>query len=202
MVRMTTHDQHGWNERYLKGEFGYRDPDAFVMDAHRNYLMPLLAKGGAGLDLAGGAGHHAIWLAQQGWQMTLADFSDAALAMAKQHADAASITLEVVSGAAQHVVQSLVQQNRTFSFVLVSFFLERALLPLLPLLLQPKGLLLYRTYTVDNVLLGNPRGPHNPEYLAQPQELLKTYSAMRILHYNETVAVKGVAELIAQSNES
>ena len=198
---MASPDQHGWNERYLKGEFGYRDPDPFVMDAHRDYLVPLLADGSSGLDLAGGAGHHAIWLAQQGWRMTLADFSDAALAMAKAHAMEAEVALEMLSGNALDRVPKLIQQNRTFGFVLVLFFLDRSLLSLLPQLLQPEGLLLYRTYTVDNVRLGNPRGPRNPEYLAQPQELLKAYSGMHILHYNETVAVKGVVELIAQDTK-
>ena len=46
--------------------------------------------------------------------------------------------------------------------------------------------------------LGNPRGPRNPDYLLRSQELLEVYRGMKILHYNETAAHKGVAELIAQ----
>ncbi len=197
---MTVKDQQNWNQRYLAGEFGFREPDAFVTEAHKNYLQPLLPAGSAGLDLAGGAGHHAVWLAQQGWRMVLADWSEAALAIAREKAAAlpADNTLETVQGAALDVLTRFQEQERRFGFVLVSFFLDRAVLPLLPRVLAPGGLLLYRTYTVDNERLGNPRGPRNPEYLLRSQELLEVYRDMKILHYNETVANKGVAELIAQ----
>ncbi len=197
---MTANEQQSWNQRYLAGEFGYREPDAFVTEGHKNYLQPLLPAGSAGIDLAGGAGHHAVWLAQQGWRMVLADWSEAALAIAREKAAAlpADNTLETVQGAALDVLTRFQEQERRFGFVLVSFFLDRAVLPLLPRVLAPGGLLLYRTYTVDNERLGNPRGPRNPEYLLRSQELLEVYRDMKILHYNETVANKGVAELIAQ----
>lgn len=197
---MSANEQQKWNERYQSGEFGFREPDPFVMDAHRDYLLPLLPAGAEGLDLAGGAGHHAVWLAQQGWAMTLADFSQAALKLAQERSsdEKTGAKIAIHCGAAQDVVQSWIQEQRQFGFVLVSFFMERALLPLLPKLLAPNGLLLYRTYTIENLKLDNPRGPRDPNHLLQSQELLTTYSALRILHYNETVVKKGVVELIAQ----
>ena len=193
-------DPQHWNRRYLSGEFAYRDPDAFVIDAHRNYLQPLLQAASAGLDLAGGAGHHAIWLAQQGWRMTLADWSEAALDIAQQHIQdlPEGRGAETVQGAALDIVAGFYTEGRRFGFVLVSFFLDRAVLPWLPEILLPGGLLLYRTYTEDNERLGNPRGPRDPDYLLGSQELLEAFRGMKILHYNETVAEKGVAELIAQ----
>ncbi len=197
-------DLQTWNKRYLAGEFGYREPDAFVMEAHTNYLQPLLPCSSTGLDLAGGAGHHAVWLAQQRWRMTLLDGSEAALTIAQEKAAALpeDTKLETVQGAALDMITRFTEQQRRFGFVLVSFFLDRALLPLLPKIVEPNGLLLYRTYTVDNERLGNPRGPRNPEYLLQSQELLDVYRGMKILHYNETVAHKGVVEFIAQQGIS
>lgn len=172
------------------------------MDAHRNYLAPLLPPDGTGLDLAGGAGHHALWLAKQGWRMTLSDWSEVALEMAAAKAKdlAAAEKIEIVPDAARGALELFRSQNRKFNFVLVSFFLDRAILPLLPEILEPNGLLLYRTYTIDNKRLGNPRGPRNPDYLLRPQELLEIYRDMTILHYNETVFAKSVAELIAQNS--
>ncbi|HET9088205.1 MAG TPA: methyltransferase domain-containing protein [Acidobacteriaceae bacterium] len=197
---MEATDQQTWNQRYIDGEFGYREPDAFVTEAHTNYLLPLLPAGSAGLDLGGGAGHHAVWLAQQGWRMTLADWSQAALTTAREKAAALPHhnPLETVEGAALDLVTQFQERGRRFGFVLVSFFLDREVLPWLPKILAPGGLLLYRTYTVDNERLGNPRGPRNPEYLLQSQELLAVYRDMKILHYQETVVHKGVAELITQ----
>ncbi|MHB8389575.1 MAG: class I SAM-dependent methyltransferase, partial [Acidobacteriaceae bacterium] len=167
-------DRQSWNQRYLAGEFGLREPDPFVMETHRNYLEPLLLPSAApeahtGLDLAGGAGHHAIWLAQQAWRMTLADWSETALEIAKEKSAANSLPLEIMQGPALDVVTQSAQQGRRFGFVLVSFFLDRAVLPWLPKILIPGGILLYRTYTEDNERLGNPRGPRNPEHLLHSQ---------------------------------
>lgn len=202
-------DQQTWNQRYLAGEFGFREPDPFVMETHTNYLEPLLRKNpathaNAGLDLAGGAGHHAIWLAQHGWRMTLADWSEPALEIAKEKAGTAanSLPLKIVQGTAFDLVTQFARQDRRFGFVLVSFFLDRAVLPWLPKILIPGGLLLYRTYTEDNERFANPRGPRNLEHLLRSQELLEAYRGMKILHYNETIAQKGVAELIAQQPAS
>jgi SAM-dependent methyltransferase len=200
-------DLHRWNQRYLAGEFGFRETDPFVMDAHKNYLQPLLpenfdSRANAGLDLAGGAGHHAVWLAQQGWEMTLADWSEAALQIAREKSAANRVFLEVTRGTAIDVVSEYAGSSRHFGFVLVSFFLDREVLPLLPQILVPGGLLLYRTYTEDNERFGNPRGPRDPQHLLRSQELLEIYRDMKILHYNETVAQKGVAELIAQQTKT
>lgn len=199
---MNASDQEHWNQRYLCGEFAHRDQaDPFVTWAHENYLQPLLSAGSAGLDLAGGAGQHAVWLARQGWRMTLADFSDVALATARQRAAnlPEGCTIDLVQAVALDAVTRFHGEGRRFGFVLVNFFLDRALLPWLPKILEPGGLLLYRTYTEDNERLGNPRGPRNPDFLLQSQELLRIFAGMKIFHYNETVAKKGVAELIAQS---
>jgi len=200
-------DLQSWNQRYLAGEFGFRETDPFVMEAHKNYLQPLLHGNSAtgsntGLDLAGGAGHHAVWLAQQGWSMTLADWSQPALEIAREKAVASQLTLDIQQGAAVDVVSEYSASGHRFGFVLVSFFLDRAVLPWLPKILIPGGLLLYRTYTEDNERLGNPRGPRDPQHLLCSQELLEIYRGMKILHYNETVAQKGVAELIAQQPET
>jgi tellurite methyltransferase len=199
-------DLQNWNERYLAGEFGFRETDPFVIEAHKNYLQPLLrenpaARSNTGLDLAGGAGHHAVWLAQQGWSMTLADWSEAALEIARERAKESQITLEMQQGGALDVVSKCYASGHRFGFVLVSFFLDRDILPWLPKILVPGGMLLYRTYTDDNERLGNPRGPRDPQHVLRSQELLETYRGMKILHYNETVAQKGVVELIAQQIE-
>lgn len=200
-------DLQSWNQRYLAGEFGFRETDPFVMEAQTNYLQPLLRENSAitsstGLDLAGGAGHHAIWLAQQGWSMTLADWSAPALEIAREKAAANQLTLDIQMGSALDVISEYSASGRHFGFVLVSFFLDRAVLPWLPKILVPGGLLLYRTYTEDNERLGNPRGPRDPQHLLRSQELLEIYRGMKILHYNETVAQKGVAELIAHQTET
>jgi SAM-dependent methyltransferase len=49
---------------------------------------------GTALDLACGAGRHAVWLARQGWRVTGVDFSAIALGMARALAADAAVSVE------------------------------------------------------------------------------------------------------------
>jgi hypothetical protein len=62
--------------------------------------------------------------------------------------------------------------------------------------LKPGGMLLYKTYTIDQKLFSG--GPKNPEFLLRPNELLRAFQSLRVLHYHESAQGKGVAELVAQ----
>ena len=44
-------------------------------------------------------------------------------------------------------------------------------------------------------------GPTHPMHLLEPNELLKAFGSLQVLFYRETVAVKGVAELIVRKLE-
>jgi len=58
-----------WDARYRAGA-GAREPDPFLAAAAAWRTEP-----GRALDLAGGAGRHALALARAGWRVTLADGS-------------------------------------------------------------------------------------------------------------------------------
>lgn len=76
----------GWEERYAGAESlwsGKPNPQ-LVTEAGR--LQP-----GTALDVGCGEGGDVIWLAQQGWRVTGADFSANGLARAAQHAQQAGV---------------------------------------------------------------------------------------------------------------
>jgi ubiquinone/menaquinone biosynthesis C-methylase UbiE len=52
---------------------------------------------GRALDLACGAGRHAVWLAERGWQVTAVDFSETALAEARRLAAARNVAVEWIA---------------------------------------------------------------------------------------------------------
>ena len=78
-----------WNRRYTERP-PPSEPTAWLTD--RAGLLP---DGGRALDLAGGGGRHAIWLARRGFVVTLTDVSDVACTLARARADAAGVALDV-----------------------------------------------------------------------------------------------------------
>lgn len=64
-------DAAGWDARYGKGQVWSTEPNRFFADA----VASLGAAPGTALDLACGEGRNAVWLAEQGWDVTAVDFS-------------------------------------------------------------------------------------------------------------------------------
>src|SRR5580658_116032 len=87
-------DRARWDKRYREGSHGSLEPDPFLVEAAREFIEPLFPHGGTALDIAGGVGRHAIWLAERGWQATIVDFSEAALARARARASKCRNPLE------------------------------------------------------------------------------------------------------------
>lgn len=78
-------DATEWNQRYRGTDrLWSAEPNVFVAD-RLGSLRP-----GRGLDLASGEGRNAIWLAQQGWDMTAVDFSEAAIERGRASSDEVS----------------------------------------------------------------------------------------------------------------
>ncbi|HSK24997.1 MAG TPA: class I SAM-dependent methyltransferase [Egicoccus sp.] len=79
-------DARDWDERYGATDLVWSaDPNRFVVEETAD-LQP-----GRALDLAAGEGRNAIWLAEQGWQVTAVDFSPVGVDKGRRLADAAGV---------------------------------------------------------------------------------------------------------------
>ena len=78
-------ERERWNTKYACDEPSL-DPSRFLVE-HAD----LLPRSGTALDVAGGAGRNAIWLARRGLDVTLVDISDTAVALARRAARAAGV---------------------------------------------------------------------------------------------------------------
>jgi SAM-dependent methyltransferase len=83
-----------------------------------------------------------------------------------------------------------------YDLAVVFFFLHRPLLPALERCLKPAGLLVYKTYSVDQ--LRYPGRPRHSTYLLEHNELLQAFRAFRVLVYEEEWEGKVTASLVAQ----
>jgi tellurite methyltransferase len=185
-------EREHWNQKYAESPSHWLEPDAFLTWAFSEYIRPSYPRGGIALDLAGGAGRHAIWLAKQSWEVTLIDISDTGVEQARRNAGPLASHIRFVI---DDLTQFRASQTR-FDVVTVFFYLERRIFPEIVKALRPGGLLVYKTHTVEQAKLAN--GPKHQAHMLQPDELLKLAAGLRVLHYRERVAEKATAELVAK----
>src|SRR5947199_5998310 len=123
---MAIDEKASWNKKYSEGSHSSLEPDSFLVSAYEEFRFG--TSPGRALDVAGGVGRHAIWLAQRGWRVKLLDISDVGIALAEKNASRALgpvakeflITSEVVD------LDSVQDYGREqYDLVLVFFFLQR-----------------------------------------------------------------------------
>jgi tellurite methyltransferase len=182
-----------WNRKHSERSHSSLEPDPFLVSAYDEFLLS--APPGKALDVAGGVGRHAIWLAERGWQVSLMDISDVGIQQAEENAKQVGVAGSIVTEIRDlNGIQDLGREQ--YDLVMVFFFLQRELFPALISALKPGGHLIYKTYTHEQKRFSG--GPSHPMFLLQPNELLHAFQSMQILHYHETTQSKGVAELVAR----
>lgn len=190
-----------WDRKYKEGFRNTLEPAPFLVAAFEEFLAA--RPPGVALDVAGGSGRNALWLAQRGWRVRLIDISEAGVALARENAarvlsprpGAAASTNLLFEAEVMDLNANPDLGDQRYDLIVVFFFLQRQLFPALIRGLRPDGFLIYQTHTMERL---QSCVSANPEYLLQPNELLHAFEGMRILHYREPALGKAVAELVAQ----
>jgi tellurite methyltransferase len=193
-LSISNNEREHWNRKYREAPGSWRVADSFLARAFSEYILPLFPHAGRALDLAGGAGRHAIWLAKQGWEVTLIDISETE--QARQNAGPLASRIHLVVDDLTHFKSSQTEYEAAFDVGMAFFFLKREIFSELVTAVRPGGLLVYKTYTRAQAEL--PSGPNDPAHLLEPGELLKLTRGLNVLHYREDVAEKATVELVAR----
>jgi SAM-dependent methyltransferase len=186
------HEREKWNQRYVEGTHGTLPPDRLLIDAFDRYIEPLFPDGGRALDIAGGTGRHAIFLAAKGWKVRLTDIAETGIENARENAGSVATQIEFR-------VEDLTRfrgSDASYDVILVFFFLRREMFGELVQALNPGGLLIFKGYTRDQAKFGG--GPTNPDYLFGENELLDSFRELRVLHYAELIRDCGLAEFVGR----
>ena len=189
-------ERERWNQKYRDAPDAWLDPDPFLLSAYSEYIRPSFPDGGAALDLAGGAGRHSIWLAKQGWDVTLIDISETGVQQARRNAGALASQIRFVIDDLNGFAVSHAQ----FDVVMAFFYLDRQIFPEIMKAIRPGGLLLYKTLTMAQLEL--PGGPKDPAHLLADHELLRLADGLEVLHYREQITKKATAELVARKDDT
>lgn len=164
------------------------EPSRFLVE-NIGLLMP-----GKALDIAMGTGRNSIYLAQQGFSVTGVDVSPATIALAKERAREAGVTIVTVTADLETSGYRTVPG--TWDNIICFNYLYRPLIPEMRGGLRPGGVIVYETFLIDQQQFD---GPHNPDYLLNHNELLDMFRDFRVLRYREGIMEPGkvVAGIIA-----
>lgn len=173
---MAQHDserQQKWNQRY-KDKLVCDQLPASVLELNKSLLV---SKGNA-LDLACGLGGNAVFLAEQGYEVTALDYSEVALEKLALFANQKN--LSITTSLLDLETQSICSDR--FDVVVVSYYLHRELFPELFRILKQGGLLFYQTFSVATE---NDSGPRNSSFRLEKGELLSLCESHPLLYYRE-----------------
>lgn len=168
-----------WNDRYraATGEL-----QASLVLQENQHLLP---QTGRALDLACGLGGNSILLAEQGLNVDAWDIADVAIAALQELASRRQLPIQ----AAVRDIESNPPHPDTYDVIVVSYYLNRDLVPALIQALKPGGLIYYQTFTRQRI---SGRGPRREEFRLDDQELLHLFSGLQVLFYREEGCVGDV----------
>ncbi|MDX1486856.1 MAG: class I SAM-dependent methyltransferase [Acidiferrobacterales bacterium] len=168
-------DHKEWNKRYAnKGIVWTVEPNRFLV-AEVADLQP-----GRALDLGCGEGRNAVWLAEQGWQVTAVDFSDIGLDKGRQLASARCAAVSWVLAD----VTTYRPHRGAYDLVLICYLQlparERSrVLKHAQEALASHGTLIYIGHDLSNLEHGW-GGPQDPAVLCTPQEVVTDLTELQI----------------------
>ena len=186
-------NERAWEEKYqIRSLADVPQPAAFLQER-----AGMLGTRGTALDIAMGAGQNGVFLARRGYSVTGVDRSRAAAALAQEYARDKGVSIDAV---AADMLDWPFPVNQ-FDVILDFYFLEPALAPRIMSGLKKGGLLFFESYTLDQQRFD---GPHNPDFLLKPNELLKSFPELLVVFYHERIEPNGkgsyraVASMIAK----
>lgn len=149
------------------------------------------------LDLACGGGRNGIYLATLGVPVVLCDISEEALFRARALALEQGVAPDFRVLDLEKSGTSPLEED-TCGGMIVFRYLHRPLIPAIKATIRSKGILIYETFTVDQIRYGKPT---NPDYLLQSGELRQWFADWEILQYYEGLQPdpeRAVAQLVCR----
>jgi SAM-dependent methyltransferase len=168
-----------WDQIYLSPDGKVPvNPSALVLESTAN-LKP-----GAALDVGMGNGRNAIYLARKGWKVVGIDSSDAAIKQAQTGAAKLGAQID----ARKVRFEDLQIAPAQYDLILCMYVNE---LPVkhakkIAAALKPNGILIVEGYHSDAAFAN--LKPETPQVGYQTNELIKAFSALRILRYEDRSA--------------
>ncbi len=178
----------------------YSSSKGFVAERPNAFLVQVIqnVRPGTALDVSMGQGRNSVFLAQMGWGVTGFDVADEGLAIARKNAEKAGVKINTVLAGYQDFDFGA---NRWDLIAMIYAFFpvhDKAFTDKVVKSLRPGGMIVLES----RLLTDSHPDPENAARIGitGPNELLRIFEGMRILRYEEIVAVpdfgSGTAPLV------
>ncbi|HSP22089.1 MAG TPA: class I SAM-dependent methyltransferase [Planococcus sp. (in: firmicutes)] len=168
-----------WNERYDVEKYLYgTEPNVFLKD-----IQTAVLTSGKVLSIAEGEGRNAVFLAEQGLDVTAWDFAESGLLKVEKLADehGVHVNTELID-----LAEADWQQNQWDGIVCIyGHFPKEVRLATLKGIkgaVKPGGYFVAEVYSAYQIPYAS-GGPKDPAFLYHPEEFLKEFGDWRIIHF-------------------
>lgn len=180
----------GWDLKYTEGLPSLTTADPFFLSACDRFVLPRFPNGGTGLDLAGGLGRHALWLAARKWKMTVVDVSEVAIGQLRHKAGQLDVKLDLFALDAADYDFTRAQ----YDVIILFYHLDRGLFPKIVAALRPGGLFICKMairWGADATSSGGATSP------LERNELVSLVPGLQVVEHQERpVRGRGVVEFV------
>ncbi len=176
-VKISQDSKTQWDEKYSRPTFIFgKSPAQFL--AENYHYIPFE---GTVLDMGMGEGRNAVFLAQKGYKVTGIDISSVAVKKAYLLAQEFGVKIKgVVASLSNYKIPP-----NSFDAIVCFYYVDRSLVEKIKSWLKPGGVLIYEAYTIkEKSRIKRDTSVSDDEFLKE-QELLKLFSGMRVLKYEE-----------------
>jgi tellurite methyltransferase len=164
-------DAPDWDERYASGKYSSASPHKLLISLVKD-LKP-----GKALDLACGAGRHAVFLAENGWRVTAVDNSPVGIEIAGRRAKEKAVEIDFVIADLEK--GEFRPEESAYDLICDFYYLQRELFAVMKRSLKPGGIVVSTIHIYGE-------GEKKGRFLLREGELREFFGDFEILHYHET----------------
>jgi SAM-dependent methyltransferase len=181
-----------WDLKYEQGLPSLEKPDPFYLSSFDQFVASSFPNGGTALDLAGGIGRHALWLAKRNWRVTVVDISEVAIRKLDQKARQRGLELDLFALDAREYAF----KPAYFDLIVMFYHFDRDICPKVLSALKAGGILICKSSLSWDSYQG--AAPVNTRPLAK-SEILSMLPGLWVMHHQERpVCDRGVVEYVGK----
>jgi len=183
-----------WNLKYEQGLPSLEKPDPFFVSAFNQFVADQFPNGGTALDLAGGVGRHALWLAKRNWRVTVVDISEVAIHKLDQKALQLDLRLNLF---ALDATKYQFEPGH-FDLIVMFYHFDRDICPRILAALKPGGFLICKSSLSWDIYEGANLTSTKP---LEKSEILSMFPELRTVYHQERpVLDRGVVEYVGRKD--